>query len=147
MTTLIKRNDRPIVVDAFDSTLDLFFKNLFDNSLFTPITSAKLKYPIDIHIDDKGLNFELAVVGLNKDDISIETEGETLRVSYSKTSSEEDNGKEYVYKGIASRNFDFAWKIPTDYCLDRLEANLQNGLLTILIPVNEQRLIKKVTIK
>lgn len=145
------------------SAIDLFFKNFFDsNTFFAPQVSIKVPYPVDIYKTEKGLYFELAVVGLEKEDINILTEMETIRVYYHGDKQDDitvgtlsvplDNfipslRKDYIYKGIARRSFDLAWKVSTDYDLNKLEAKLDRGLLSIFIPINANKQVKKVSIK
>ena len=51
-------------IDPFD----IVWKNLFDvNSQFSSIEN-KINYPVDIYETKEGLRFELAVVGLDKED-------------------------------------------------------------------------------
>ncbi len=124
---------------------DLVWKNLFDrNSNFLPITQNKMNYPVDIYTTDDGIQFEIAAVGLEKSDIEILTEGETLRVYYQK---DEPITREFIHKGIAKRAFDFAWKISTDLNISKASAIMDKGLLCISIPYAVERAPKRLTIK
>ena len=127
-------------VDPFD----IVWKNFFDdNSNFNTIQS-KINYPVDIYETEEGLRFELAVVGLDKEDIQILTESDTLRVTHDRL---EDKDKVYLQRGIARRSFDLAWKVAGKYDLSKLEATMDKGLLIIDIPYSESKAPKKVTIK
>lgn len=124
---------------------DVVWKNILDsNSTFNTIES-KINYPVDIYEIETGLRFELAVVGLNKEDVNIQIDGDTLRISHSKAA--EKNERIYIQKGIARRSFDLAWKISSKLDLNKLEAKLDRGLLIIDIPYSEEKAPKKVTIK
>jgi len=123
---------------------DIVWKNFFDvNSNFNTI-QQKINYPVDIYETEKGLRFELAVVGLDKEDIEIQIDGDTLRISHDKKLEQEQS---YIQKGIARRSFDLAWKISSKLDLNRLEAKLDKGLLIIDIPYASEKAPKKVTIK
>ncbi len=137
MTTLIK--------EWTSDPFDIVWKNFFDvnNSNFNTI-QQKINYPVDIYETENGLRFELAVVGLDKEDIQILIESDTLRVTHDK--KEEDN-KSYLQRGIARRSFDLAWKVAAKYDLAKLEAKLDRGLLILNIPLSEEKAPKKVTIK
>jgi HSP20 family molecular chaperone IbpA len=127
-------------VDPFD----IVWKNFFDdNSNFNTIQS-KINYPVDIYETEEGLRFELAVVGLDKKDIQILTESDTLRITHDRL---EDKDKVYLQRGIARRSFDLAWKVAGKYDLSKLEATMDKGLLIIDIPYSESKAPKKVTIK
>jgi hypothetical protein len=57
-------------IDPFD----IVWKNLFDaNSNFNTI-QHKINYPVDIYETQNGLRFELAVVGIDKEEINISVE-------------------------------------------------------------------------
>ena len=129
----------------FNDPFDLVWKNFFDRgSNFLPIAQNKMNYPVDIYTTDDGLYFEIAAVGLEKSDIEILTEGETLRVKYGK---EEKSTKEFIHKGIAKRAFDFAWKISNDLDISKANAEMDKGLLCISIPYAKERAPKRLTIK
>lgn len=125
--------------------LDIVWKNLFDaNSNFNTI-QHKINYPVDIYETENGLRFELAVVGLNKEDINIQIDGDTLRISHDKEEAEQE--RSYIQRGIARRSFDLAWKISSKLDISKLEAKLDKGLLIIDIPYAIEKAPKKVTIK
>lgn len=125
--------------------LDLVFKNFFDQRPYSSVMNSKIGYPVDILRNKNGVTFEIAAVGLDKSDITITTEGETLRVTYKPES--EKNDVVYLHKGIAKRSFDLAWKISTDLELSEAEAEMDKGLLTITIPFAETRKPKQLKIK
>jgi HSP20 family molecular chaperone IbpA len=132
MPTAYKPTFRQIE-DAFTEA-DLLFKNVFDaSSTFDSIVHTKLNYPVDISETDKGLLFEVAVVGLDKKDISIKTESNVLRISYVKPELKEEYPK-YIYRGISRRSFDFSFKISARYDVFKVKANMDKGLLSIEIP-------------
>ena len=124
---------------------DIVWKNFFDvNSNFNTI-QHKINYPVDIYETEAGLRFELAVVGLSKEDLEILVESETLRITHSRQESE--NERIYLQKGIARRSFDLAWKVASKYDLSKLDAKIDKGLLILDIPYSESKAPKKVTIK
>ena len=117
---------------------DLLFRNFFEtDSFFKSYAETKPNYPVDIYATEEGLNFDVAVVGLEKEDIKIEAEGNMLKVSNQKDSSEEDS-KGYIHKGIARRAFNLGWKVSPKYDLKKIEAKLNNGLLTVLVPIQPE---------
>ena len=127
--------------------IDIFWKNFFDqNSKFQNTIDTKINYPVDIYETEKGLRFELAVVGLDKEDLDIQTESDTLRIKHDRSDQEVplDN---YYQKGIAKRSFDLAWKISSKLDLSKLDATLDKGLLIIDVPYSADKAPKKVEIK
>lgn len=124
---------------------DLLWKNIFDdNSKFSTLVD-KINYPVDIYEEDNGITFELAVVGLEKDEIHIEVQGENLRIKYEKP--KDTTERFHIYKGIARRSFDIAWKVSSKFDLSKLDASLDKGLLKIFVPLSEERKPKMIEIK
>ena len=113
-------------IDPFDIVV---WKNLFDtNSNFNTI-QQKINYPVDIYETENGLRFELAVVGIDKNEINISVDGDTLRVQHE--NQLEDSERVYLQRGIARRSFDLAWKVASKFDLTKLDAKLERGLLVI----------------
>jgi HSP20 family molecular chaperone IbpA len=136
MTTFLKE----WTMDPFD----IVWKNFMNsNSTFNTI-QEKINYPVDIYETENGLCFELAAVGLDKIDIEIQVDGDTLRVSHE---GKQDQERNYIARGIARRSFDLAWKVASKFDLSQLEAKLSKGLLTIDIPYAESKAPKKISIK
>lgn len=125
--------------------MDLVFKNFFDQRPYASVRDSKIGYPVDIIRAKESVRFEIAAIGLEKTDIEITTEGETLRVSYKPESKQDDTV--YIHRGIARRSFDLAWKISTDLDLSKASATMDKGLLTIEVPFAESRAPKQLKIK
>ena len=125
--------------------LDIVWKNFFDGHSNFNTHQQKINYPVDIYETDKGLRFELAVVGLEKSDLDITVDGDTLRISHEK--AEEVEQKNYIQRGIAKRSFDLAWKVASKFNLNKLVAEMDKGLLIVDVPYTESKEPKKITIK
>ena len=134
----------------FDEEFDLLWKSFFSNEGYKPIKERVAGVPCDIQETDNGLRIELAAVGLEKSDIDIIVDSETLRVAYRKNDKEEEADKNeyrYLLRTIKKSSFDLAWKISSKYNLQELEAKLDKGLLTLDIPFAKENKPTKVTIK
>jgi HSP20 family molecular chaperone IbpA len=127
---------------------DLLFRNLFNtDSGFQPTTfETKQPHPLDIFYDDKGLHFEVACTGLTKKDIQLEIDGDLLQIIYNKPSEEEDYSG-YIYKGLAKRSFNLGYKVAAKFELEKLEAEMKDGLLHLFIPIVESKKPKTIKIK
>ena len=123
---------------------DIVWKNFLDvNSPFNTLDN-KINYPVDIYEIENGLRFELAVVGLNQEDLDIQVEGDTLRITHDRKAA--DEYRPYIQRGIARRSFDLAWKVVMKFDLTQLTATMDKGLLIIDIPVSAERAPKKISI-
>jgi len=131
---------------------DLLFKNFFDTNVgFGSFMEAKPDYPVDVFTKNDSLCFDIACVGLEKDDIMVSVEGNTLKVAYKKPNIESNPSDEeapvFMHRGIARRSFDMGWKVSPDYDLRQLDATMRNGLLQITVPKSEKAKAKVITIK
>jgi HSP20 family molecular chaperone IbpA len=123
---------------------DIVWKNFLDvNSTFSSIEN-KINYPVDIYETENGLRFELAVVGLEQEDLDILVDGDTLRITHDRKVAEVE--RNYIQRGIARRSFDLAYKVATKFDLAQLTATMDKGLLIIDIPISEERAPKKIAI-
>ena len=130
---------RPFELDPFD----LLWRDLFDtHSHFSAITQ-KVTHPVDIYETTDGIRFEVAAVGLDKEDISIIVDGDQLRITYEKPNTPEEAP---IYRGIKRSSFNTTWKISTKFDLSKLEASLDKGLLILSIPVAEGKAVKQIQI-
>jgi HSP20 family protein len=135
----------------FDETMDLLWKSFFDkNAVYRPITEKAVQHPVDIQETDNGLKIEIAAVGLDKSDLDIIVDSETLRVAYRKSDDEKEleaNEYRYFHRSIKKAGFDIAWKVSSKYELAKLTASLDKGLLTLEIPFAKENKPKKIEIK
>ncbi len=143
--TLMKTNRE---MDAFD----ILFKNFFRNeSFFEPVIDTRIGHPVDIYENEKGLHFEIAGTGLTKDDIKISIEGDVLRVSYDKNEDDkccDVNDCKYHHRGISKKSFNLGYRIPiTKFDINKAEAEMENGLLKIQLPIVESAKPKTLEIK
>jgi len=130
------------------SKFDLLFRNLFKaDGVFQPTTfENKQPHPLDIFYDDEGLHFEVACTGLTKKDIQLEIDGDLLKIIYEKPTEEEDYSS-YIYKGLAKRSFNLGYKVAAKFELEKLEAEMKNGLLHLFIPIAESKKPQSIKIK
>jgi HSP20 family molecular chaperone IbpA len=130
------------------SKFDLLFRNLFKaDGVFQPTTfENKQPHPLDIFYDDEGLHFEVACTGLTKKDIQLEIDGDLLKIIYDKPTEEEDYSS-YIYKGLAKRSFNLGYKVAAKFELEKLEAEMKDGLLHLFIPIAESKKPQSIKIK
>jgi molecular chaperone IbpA len=106
---------------------------------------AKASYPpYNINkISDEHYVLEFAVAGFNQKGIDISVEKDVLTV---KGERQEDEGANYVYKGIAGRKFTRSFSLPEYFEVDR--ASMIDGILYIDLykRVPEEKKPKKITI-
>lgn len=130
---------RPFELDPFD----LLWRDLFDTQSHFAAITQKVTHPVDIYETTDGIRFEIAAVGLDKEDINIIVDGDQLRITYEKPNKAEEAP---IYRGIKRSSFNITWKISTKFDLGKLEASLDKGLLILTIPVAEGKAVKQIQI-
>jgi len=130
---------RPFELDPFD----LLWRDLFDTQSHFAAITQKVTHPVDIFETKDGIRFEVAAVGLDKEDINIIVDGDQLRITYEKPNTPEEAP---IYRGIKRSSFNTTWKISTKFDLSKLEASLDKGLLILSIPVAEGKAVKQIQI-
>lgn len=90
--------------------------------------NTTLNYPPHnlIKEDDENFVLEFAVAGFGKDDITVSVENGVLTVSAEKADQDDKN---YVYKGIATRKFLRSFNLPEYFEVG--VASYQDGILSI----------------
>ena len=122
---------------------DLLWRDLFDTQSHFAAITQKVTHPVDIFETKDGIRFEVAAVGLDKEDINIIVDGDQLRITYEKPNTPEEAP---IYRGIKRSSFNTTWKISTKFDLSKLEASLDKGLLILSIPVAEGKAVKQIQI-
>ena len=80
-------------------------------------------------LDEDHYRISMAVAGFSQDELDIVVENDKLTISGSKSTSEQDTKRQYLYRGIATRSFERRFQL-ADH-MKVLNANLENGLLHI----------------
>ena len=135
-------------LQLFERTpFDILVRNFFqDANTFLPLSETKVPHPVDIYTTDTHLVFDIAATGVAKEDISIQTQDNILRINYDKSKSE-DTGVDYIHRGIAKRSFNLGWKIDSKFNLNKADAEFKYGLLKITIPFAKGSELKTLNIK
>ena len=122
---------------TFHTPFDILVKNFFEqDSQFDKVNHRAVNHPVDIWEDKEGLTLEVACVGLNKSDVDVDIEDDMLKVSYSKKDGSNESAH-YHYRGVKKSSFDLGWKIARRFDLTKANANMENGLLKILVPFSK----------
>ena len=97
------------------------------DTMDTKIPSGYPPYNIE-KLDDNKYGITMAVSGFDESDLNIDVKENILSVTGDVS---KDDNKEYLHKGIATRNFERSFRL-ADYVEDE-SANLLNGLLNIIL--------------
>ena len=133
--------------DPIFSSLFVGFDGLFENMTQMSQGSKSLPSypPYNVIQDGDDYVIEIALAGINKKDIDITLQENTLTVSYQ--SSEEEESDKKLYKGIAQRSFKRQFNLSEDIKVEG--ANFVNGMLNIFLQriIPEEKKPKTIKIK
>ena len=77
--------------------------------------------------------------------LKIKRDTNQIKISYERTDGEELS-VDYIHRGIARRSFNLGWKISPKFNLNRVDAKMDKGLLTIFIPIADEAKPKAIKI-
>jgi HSP20 family protein len=105
------------------------------------------RLPIDIYEDGEGYTFVAVAPGLKAEDISIETQGNIVKISGETIAPalSADEKVATLRSEIGYGKFARSFELPEDIQADKIEARLESGVLTLRVPKAEA--VKPRTIK
>ncbi|NCB67601.1 MAG: Hsp20/alpha crystallin family protein [Bacteroidia bacterium] len=133
MLVLRNSNQVPSLFDRFfDGDLFDWSNRNFSNTN-TTIPSVNIKENSD------AFTVEVAAPGFEKGDFKIELNLNTLSISSEKkVENETREGEVFTKREFSYQSFSRSFTLPQIADGDRIEANYQNGILTVLIPKREE---------
>ena len=72
--------------------------------------------------------------GMAKEDVTIETDGDVLRITASKEQEAEEKTEGYIRRERGSMSFHRQMRLPENVDRDRIKAKMENGVLEISLP-------------
>ncbi len=114
-----------------------WFDDFFNDDFFLVPSQGKQTVPAtNIEETDTSFELEMAIPGMNKEDINVEVENGVLTVSAEKEDSIEESEKNYTRKEYSYSSFKRSFTLPVNVT-DIVTANYKNGVLYITLPKKE----------
>lgn len=102
----------------------------------------------NIYGNDNGYLLQLKVPGVKQEDISVDFEKGYLTLSVRRTvSNEELKDAKQIRTERSDYDFTKRYAVPEDAEIDKIDAQLKDGLLMIHFPKREEVLPKKITVE
>ena len=128
LPTITKRSFRPF-----------YMPNLFDDDFFPVLSNRTSSTPaVNIREDDKNFVLELAVPGIEKNDLKIDINEDVLTISSESKNETEENKDGYKRKEFSYSSFCRSFYIPENVNRDKIEANYKEGILSVGLPKQEE---------
>ncbi len=140
--------------DPFFTPLSAAVDALFNDAWVSPraanwatVWGVGSRLPLNIYADAEGYTFVALAPGLTAEQINIETEGNTVKISGDTIAPAvaADEKVQTLRSEIGYGKFSRAFELPEEIEADKIEANLENGVLTVRVPKAEA--VKPRTIK
>jgi HSP20 family protein len=118
------------------------FPNGFQESSYTPT------YPKTNIFTTKNNDvvIESAVPGFKKEEITVQIEGNILRINGEQGEREELDEDVYLSRQLAQRNFENEYTLSPRLDRDRIKVTVKDGLLRVSIPLKEEEKPRKIDI-
>lgn len=119
------------------------FDEDFFNTNFTDTDNG-----IDIYETDNEVVVEAQVPGIKEEDVEVTVEGNILTIcAEHKETEEEKDKKKTVYKSTRQSTFHYSTTLPRMVKAEKAEAEVENGVVKVIVPKAEEEKPKKITIK
>jgi HSP20 family protein len=102
----------------------------------------------DFEKTDKEYTILVDVPGLTKDEIKVDIDGPLMTISAERKPREKKKDVEYLASERSYRRFSRQFSLPDDVDLEKLDAKVENGVLTMTIGRKDaEKSVKKVEIR
>lgn len=118
---------------------------LFEDSVITPKSTGMPK--IDVKEKKNEVVVRAELPGISEDELNIEIADGIMTISGEKKDEKEEEKDGYYYKESHSGTFQRSFTLPADVNEDRAEAEMDKGVLTVILPKIAPKKAKKVTVK
>jgi len=122
---------------------DSFFRGADEPSLL----SSSWIPAVDVAEEDNEYVVKLELPGVNKDDVKITVESNTLTIRGEKKSEKESKEKNYHRMERSYGSFQRSFTLPTSVKNDKIDAEYKDGILSITLPKAEEAKPKQIEVK
>ena len=124
------------------SDFDTFFDDMFGNWGVKNSTIPS----VDVFEDEKAYYLEAELPGYTENDVNIHVEKHVLHISSEKVNEKKEN-KKFLVRERGYVKFDRSFTLPEGINEDQIEAEFNNGVLTITLPKTPVEQPKKIEVK
>lgn len=137
--SIIRYNPADYVPSTFSSLVDRFFNDSVvrnGGSIFSP--------KVDVSENETSYEVQLAVPGMSKEDFKIEVNDNYLTVSGERKFTNEKKEKNYHSIETQYGSFSRSFTLPENADGTKINAKYNNGILELVIPKDEKKVLKQV---
>jgi HSP20 family protein len=127
LPTITRRSFRPF-----------YMPNFFDDDFFPVVSNRSSSMPsVNIREDEKNYVLELAVPGIDKNNLKIDINEDVLTISSESKNETEENKDGYKRKEFSYSSFCRSFYIPENVDREKIEASYKDGILSVGLPKQE----------
>ena len=128
----------------FPTTANGLLERFFNDSLFDNTFDGEMAFApkVDILESDKTYELQFALPGFTKENFVIDVDDNVLTVSGERKFEEEKTEKTYRSVQTSYGSFKRSFSLPDNVNAKKIEAKYNNGILEIVIPKDETKIIK-----
>lgn len=126
---------------------------LFDESFWDPFDQSHSLVPwdrtfpkLDISETDKEVKISANVPGVDPDDIEVEIDENSVRISGTMDKEEKEEDEKFYSYEREYGEFHREFSLPSEVDTDKVEADVKDGVLTITVPKTAKQKRKKVKV-
>ncbi len=116
-----------------------------------PVQSARqseavIRPGVDIFEDDSGITLHADMPGVSREHLSVHVEGDLLSIK-GDADIQLPEGMEPLYAEVRANRYERSFTLSSEMDTEKVEANLNNGVLTLRIPKREEHKPRKIEVK
>ncbi|MGD0581938.1 MAG: Hsp20/alpha crystallin family protein [Bacteroidales bacterium] len=119
------------------------WSGLFDDDFFPVVPGRSTSMPaVNIKEDEKRFTLDLAVPGIDKKDLKIEINEDVITVSSEHSEDKSESQDDFKRREFSYSSFCRSFYLPENVNKDKIEANYKDGILTVVLPKDEEEKAK-----
>ena len=128
-------------------SMDRFFEdNWFGPTRYLSAASDRLLPTVDVYQNKESITVKASLPGLKAEDVNVEINDGVLTIKGEMKSDEEVKEENYFYRERRCGSFNRSFRLPTGLQIEKADATMEDGVLTVLIPKVEETKSKSIKI-
>ena len=107
---------------------------------------TQVRPPVNVYQDDDGVTVTAEAPGVSAENLSVQAEGEVLRISAKREPPEGVDDEQYHRRERLTGDFSRELKLPAGLDSEKVEAKLADGVLTVRLPKAEAAKPRKIDV-
>ena len=139
-------NWRPKTASSYH-TLPNIFERMIDDNFFYDYDNINWTPSVDINESSETFMITADLPGIKKSDIEVKVEGNVLILNAERKIDKTSSNEKYHFSERRSGTFSRSFKLPKSVKEEKITADFDNGVLSIIIPKAEDAIMSNRLIK